>query len=263
MASLLPTTWEVPAEIRSRLGERGGRQRMMSEDEHLLIILHKIPEAGNPDRVSVFFWRNPKGEWRATERGSGASALKECFEDWKKIVDDLEDMMQQPSSSETYFFVVQRTTPLLRSIRNSHRTLQEARETVPDDRALLLARDTAGELERTIELLHTDAQHGLEFMVAKQAEEQAKQAHELVITSHRLNLLVALFLPLTAIASVFGMNLAHGLENWNAPWMFWGTLALSLIVGFGLQIALQAKPKPAKELKRKVKPSNPPRITKA
>ncbi|MBA4149125.1 MAG: hypothetical protein H0X66_13510 [Verrucomicrobia bacterium] len=243
MASLLPHQWEVPEIFRTRLGDRAGRQRMMSAEGHLLIILHKVPEPGNPERDSIFFWRSPKGEWRSTERGAGAAALNDLFEDWRKVADQLEDQMQETPSAQNFFTVVQRTTALLRSIRNTHRALQEARDEFPEERSVLLARDTAGELERTIELLHTDAQHGMEYMIAKQSEEQSLQAHQLVVTGHRLNLLVALFLPLTAIGSMFGMNLIHGLEEWRAPWTFWVVLILGLAVGAVLMVMLTAKPK--------------------
>ncbi|MFN7140134.1 MAG: CorA family divalent cation transporter [Limisphaerales bacterium] len=243
MPSPLPATWEVPEIFRARLGERAGKQRIMQSDGHLLIILHKVPEPGNPERDSILFWRNAKGEWRSTERGSGLAALNDLFEVWAKTVDDQEERMQQQPSAENFFSVVQATTPLLRSIRNTYRALQEAREAFPEERSILIARDKAGDLERTIELLHTDAQHGMEFMIAKQSEEQARQAHQLVVTGHRLNLLVALFLPLTAIGSMFGMNMVHGLEEWNAPWMFWTLLVVSILGGLLLLAVIASRPK--------------------
>jgi Mg2+ and Co2+ transporter CorA len=158
-------------------------------------------------------------------------ALNAHLESWRKAVDRIEDQMQQHPSANVFFETLQGTTPLLRTIRNTHRTLQEAREECPDDRAILLARDDAGELERAIELLHTDAKHGMEFMIAKQGEVQAQRAHQLVRAGHRLNLLVEFFLPLTAISAVFGMNLRHGLENWESPWLFWVLLGTALATG--------------------------------
>jgi hypothetical protein len=245
MASLLPTTWEVPAEFRSRLGERAGRQRIMVADGHLLIILYKPPQPGEPERDAVFFWRNPKGELRSTERGSGIGALTAHFESWRETVDRFDDQMDGTPTARKFFSVVQNTSPLLRTIRNTHRAMQEAREAFSEDRSILIARDTAGDLERAIDLLHSDAQHGMEFMIAKQGEEQAQRSHQLVVTGHRLNLLVALFLPLTAIGSVFGMNLLHGFEEWKAPWMFWIILVGALVTGLLLlsALALNRNPK--------------------
>ena len=158
--------------------------------------------------------------------------------------------MQQPPSADNYFQVLQSTTPLLRTIRNASRTLQEAREACPD-REVLIARDDAGDLERAIELLHTDAKNGMEFMIAKQGEEQAQRSHQIVRAGHRLNLMMAFFLPLTATGSLFSMHLTHGLENWHAPWMFFGVLAAALIAGLLLATAMllnldAGKPKDAK-----------------
>jgi hypothetical protein len=209
----------------------------MTAEGHLLIVLHKVPRLGNSERESVFFWRNPRGDWVATEGASGLGALHEHFEQWRKVVDQLEDQMQQPSSADNYFLVLQYTTPLLRTIRNTSHTLQSAREACPD-REMLIARDEAGELERAIELLHTDAKNGMEFMIAKQGEEQAQRSYQIVRAGHRLNLMMAFFLPLTAIGSIFGMHLSHGLENWHAPWMFWGVLAAALFVGVMLAIVI-------------------------
>jgi hypothetical protein len=231
MNSPLPLSWDVPGVFRSRLGERSGRQRVMSASGHLLLILHKVPETGNPARSPSIFWRSPRGDWTSIEGGSGLGALNAHFESWRRAVDRLEDQMQQHPSADNYFEVLQHTTPLLRTMRNAGRTMQDAREACPEDRAILLARDDAGELERAIDLLHHDAKNGMEFMIAKQGEVQAQRAHELVLAGHRLNVLVALFLPLTAIGSVFGMHLNHGLENWHAPWLFWGMLGGALVVG--------------------------------
>jgi Mg2+ and Co2+ transporter CorA len=174
-------------------------------------------------------------------------ALQAHFESWRKAVDRLEDQMQQHPSADNYFEVLQHTTPLLRTLRNTGRTMQDAREACPEDRAILLARDDAGDLERALDLLHHDAKNGMEFMIAKQAEVQAQRAHQLVLAGHRLNVLVALFLPLTAIGSVFGMNLSHGLENWQVPWLFWGMLGSALVIG-GLLVSavvLRLKPGPS------------------
>ena len=152
--------------------------------------------------------------------------------------------MQQHPSAESFFEVLQSTTPLLRTIRNTQRTLQEARQASPEDRPILLARDDAGELERAVELLHSDAQHGMDYMIARQGEEQTQRTHQLVRAGHRLNVLIALFLPLTAIGSVFGMNLSHGLERWQSPWLFWSLLATALVIGVLLMTAVVFRVKP-------------------
>jgi len=89
--------------------------------------------------------------------------------------------MQQHPSAEGFFEVLQGTTPLLRTIRNTYRPCRRPREECPEDRPILLARDGAGELDRAIELLHSDAKNGMEYMIARQGEEQAHRTHQLVL----------------------------------------------------------------------------------
>ena len=238
MSQILPATWKVPELFAARLGEQAGRQRMMFAEGHLLAILHKIPQPGNPDRESVLFWRDAAGGWKSTGAGAGLAELKGLVDDFTKHVDQLEDRIQKSPNSKNYFEILQTTGPLLRTIRNMHTTLQQAREAVPNDRNILLARDQAGELERAVELLHADAKNGLEYMVARQTEEQAENSEQLLTAGHRLNMLIALFLPLTALGSAFGMNFRHGLEEVRSPLLFWGTLFLGLVLGFFVKALL-------------------------
>ncbi len=100
-----------------------------------------------------------------------------------------------------------RSTPIVRAIKHVHEVLHAGRNAVKEDRLLILLRDRAGEIERAAELLNTEAKHALEYEIAEQGETQAKISSKLAEAGQRLNLLAALFLPLTAIASVFGMNL--------------------------------------------------------
>lgn len=232
MSPVIPSNWKVPDLFHSRLGETAGRQRALFADGHLLLVLHKIPEPGNPDRVPILFWRDQAGVFKSTGSGAPLAELRANLEEFTKVTDKLEQRADLPPSADNYFEILQTTTPLLRTVRNMHRALQEAREAVPADRNILIARDQAGELERALELLHTDAQHGLDYMVARQAESQARASHELVQSGHKLNLLIALFLPLTALGSAFGMNLRHGFESVTNPILFWIVLVGGFFLGF-------------------------------
>ena len=62
MNSIGSLGWQVPGVFRSRIGERAGRQRVMTADGHLLFILHKVPRAGTAERESALFWRSPLGD---------------------------------------------------------------------------------------------------------------------------------------------------------------------------------------------------------
>ena len=50
----------------------------------------------------------------------------------------------------------------------------------------------------------------------------------------------ALFFPLTAIASLFGMNLAHGLSEHKVV-IFWAVTAVSVALGFAMKSWVLAK----------------------
>jgi hypothetical protein len=235
MSAVLPKTWKVPDTFHARLGEQAGHQRTMAADDHLLLILHKAPEPGNPERVPVLYWRDPSGTWKSTGGGAGMAELKGHLDAFGAVIDKLEARMEQPPSAENYFDILQHTGPLLRTVRNMHVALQQAREAMPDDRGIIVARDRAGELERAVELLHADAKNGMEYMVAKTTEEQAKNSEQLLVAGHRLNMLIAIFLPLTALGSAFGMNMRHGLEGITSPLLFWATLVAGLFLGFAVK----------------------------
>ena len=131
-----------------------------------------------------------------------------------------------------------------------HTALQQAREAFPVDRNILVARDQAGELERAVELLHADAKNGLEYMVARQAEEQAENSEQLLKAGHKLNMLIAIFLPLTALGSAFGMNFRHGLEGVTSPLLFWGTLLVGIMLGFFVKALLDTPSRSGRTLNR-------------
>src|SRR5690606_34199777 len=115
--------------------------------------------------------------------------------------------------------VMSRSVPLARAARNLHLALQEARQAV-DDPELINLRDQAGEAERTLELVREDARIGLEFLLARKSEEQTGPAARLAQAGFRLNLLAAVFLPVTALGAIFGMNLRNGFER-AGPGLFW------------------------------------------
>lgn len=230
MQSLIPTRWQVPEVFKQRLGEKVGRQRLMAADKHLLLVLHKPPKPGEEERQPRLFWRNPAGEWQTNESGAGLGELKEHLGEYDKAADQLEALMRGTPSAQNYYQILHEATPLLRAAKHMAGVLQQAREAEPKDRHILLARDEAGEVERNLELLHAEAFHGLQYLVAQRSEEQARQGAQLVASSHRLNLIMALCLPATALASVLGMNLRHGFEN-RELWLFWAVLGLALLLG--------------------------------
>mgnify|MGYP001794550998 CR=1 FL=1 len=73
--SVLPATWDLPAEFRQRVGEKAGRQRVMAADGHLLLILHLPPKHNESDRAGRFIWPTPAGPRPARAARSGPTAL--------------------------------------------------------------------------------------------------------------------------------------------------------------------------------------------
>jgi Mg2+ and Co2+ transporter CorA len=133
-------------------------------------------------------------------------------------------------------------TPLARASSGMHRALQEARESIKDDSFIIEVRDLAYEVERNLELLLEDVRNAIQQSAAREAEAQARSSKEALAASHRLNILAALFLPLTAITSLFGMSFARGMDE-QIPTMFWFIFAGGVTLGFAMKSWVTAKPK--------------------
>jgi Mg2+ and Co2+ transporter CorA len=231
MASLIPETWGVPERFRQRLGTSAGRQRAMLDAGHLLLILHELPKAGEVERAARLFWRAPTGEWRATgSKGNGLKALQEHLQTYRKRALELDDEIDVATTAAQLYNLLRSLTPLTRAARYQHRALQEAREGV-DNRDLIVLRDIAGDIERTLELLMGDAKNALDYIEAKEAEVQTVLARRATEAQHRLNMVAALFLPITAVGAMFGMNLTSGLEAVGAA-PFWIVGAVAFGTGF-------------------------------
>jgi len=238
MHRLIPTDWQLPESITTRLGDQAGRQRAMHHDGNLLLVLHEVPVPGQLQRQARLFWRRPAGAWDSDQGGGGGQALHRHLDHFAKAIEALEHRVESAASAHDYFAALQALNPLWRTVRHLHLAVQAAREAVPGDHDLIVLRDRAGDLERAVELLHHDADNGLDFTIASQGEELARNSDTMARASHRLNLLAALCLPLTALASVFGMELRSGLENVASPWPFIAVLATGLLIGFLLKGSL-------------------------
>jgi hypothetical protein len=240
MAKLLPAAWDIPAPIRARLGREAGRQRAMLHEGHLLLVTHALPDARQIARKAAFFWRKPDGSWKAAGEASGGfGGLGALVEAYRARVGALEDEVEGATRAADFHRVIHATAPLARSARNLHKTLQEARDMVPADAGLIAMRDLAYEVERTAELVALEAKAGLDFVVANRAEAQVEHAAHIDRSNHRLNLVVALFLPITALSGMLGMNLPTGLER--HPWAFWAAVAGSFAVGFFLRARIDRR----------------------
>lgn len=223
--------WKLPAAIEARLGtESYGAQRAIFEDEHLLLVLHEPPRAKSGEREAAVFLRQPAGKWLHHGVDNGAFALQQLLERYGKLLTDLDARYVKAANADDLFQILDQAIPLARAAGNLRDALQTARETVKTDRLLIDARDRAVELARGLELLLADARLALDYHLARNAEEQVRAALAVNRAQHKLNILAALTLPLMTVATVFGMNLASGLENLPAL-LFWGVFAAGLVLG--------------------------------
>lgn len=236
----IPPGWDLPVAIAARLGEHAGRQRAIIEEEHLLLILHKLPQPNSSVREGVYFWRLPTGEWRASTGMVGLIALRGHVESYAKEVAKYEALYHKAQNASEYFAVLEGIAPLHRASANMSVTLQKARETLPSVHELISLRDEASDIERVAELMQIEAKYALDFHIARQSEEQARLAHQAAQSGNRLNIIAAIFLPFTAITSLFGMNVPNGFEGiYPAP--FWIILLCASFFSLMLGILLGRK----------------------
>ena len=240
--SILPPSWQIPDYFRSRLGAHVGRQRTMAADGHLLLVLHAPPRPHDQMRVARFFWRAPDGSWNSKEMGSGISALNRHLEEYEALITVLDRQEHEARTAEAYFDVLERLTPLHRSVRNLYRVLQEARKLCPEYHDIIDARDWAYSLERSADLLFNATKNALDFTVAKQAEQQASASHRMATAAHRLNILAAVFFPIITLTAIFGVDFVTvaailGLDLTSIaasgfiPLVFLGVVLTGLVVG--------------------------------
>lgn len=213
---LLPAGWGVPQVFRDRLGEDVGRQRLMQAEGHLLLVLHAPPRPDEPYRRGRLFWRNAEGLWKPQSLTHSEHAIGELITEYEVIADELEQQDEAATEAKDYFEVLTGLAPLVRAAHNVYTVVQEARQAVNEDRKLILLRDRAYALNRRIELLQQDTKNTLDFVIARQAEEQARAASYQAKAAHRLNMLAAFFFPLATLSALFGMELRHGFESLDA-----------------------------------------------
>jgi hypothetical protein len=239
---IIPPTWSLPEAIQTRIGRTTyGRQRAIVEDGHVLLVLHKPPGPDDAEREGVLFWRNPAAEWQVNRGGTGSSALKRHVQSYEEVEARMMHDYEEATDSTGLFNLLEMLTPLARAARSMHQALQMAREAVGNDAFLIEMRDLAYEVDRNLELLVEDVRNAIQYRMARESEEQARLSRQALHASHRLNILAALFFPLMAVASVFGMNFAHGLSAQD-PTVFWLVAAISVALGFAIKGWVLAKP---------------------
>lgn len=119
--------WTLPEAMTKRLGERVGRQRAMTADGHLLIILHALPAENDFERQPRLFWRSPTGEWRSlTSSIDGFQSLRRHIDEFAKAIEALEQGVETSTDADAFYKVLLKVAPIHRTARNMHATLQQA-----------------------------------------------------------------------------------------------------------------------------------------
>jgi len=204
----------------------------MLADGHLLLVLHQVPRPGDRTRTGVFYWRKPDGGW-VFSGGYGVKALFRHLEEYTAAEESFARDYERAQTAEDYFEILEGMLPLRLATQNLHATLQSAREGIPQDKDIIDLRDWAYDIERTLDLLYENAKNALDYKIAQRVEEQSQWSMRSVEAGHRLNVLAAIFFPLTAVSCLFGMNVVSGLEN-SSFLTFWfitlGAFGLGLMV---------------------------------
>ena len=244
--SLIPPTWQVPEKFRDRLGRRIGRQRVMIAEGHLLLVLHAPPEPDEEERSGRLFWRDPAGEWKSTDHGTGPNCISKHLASYEEAVDKLEHLEMQSNTGGTsplqvddYFVLLESLLPLHRAATHQYQVFQEARKAIPKDRDLINFRDRSYDLDRQAQLLYSGTKNTLDFDIARRAEQQARASHKMATAAHRLNLMAGFFFPIATLSAVFGVNMVHGWENQPGPIPFLVMIGLGLMGGVFLTLILQ------------------------
>lgn len=237
--SYIPKTWELPESISKRLGEAVGKQRLMNEEGHILLLLHQAPRTeDNEVRAAMVVWRNPAGEWKSAPAGGGLGGLEAHLASYRTAIHLLDEAVESAKSPRHYFEVMRRMHPLQRATRSLLEVVQATREALPDDKRVINIRDQAVDLERAIELVAADAKAGMEFTVAESASQQAHVAEMANDEARRLNRLLAFFLPLATLVAVFGMNPPESVYQNQG---FWLVLVAGLVLGFLVHAVVAVK----------------------
>jgi Mg2+ and Co2+ transporter CorA len=203
------------------------------------MILHQLPKPHARDRDAAVFWRSPEGSWRCFPGRDNPSTLRDHVEAVGKVLEELDDKVEHAKSATEFLDIIRLARPLQRYTRNMHAVIAQLRDALPDDADVLAARDRAYELDRLAENISDDAENGMQHTIAQHTEEQAELSGRIAKETHRLNLLAAVALPITAIGSILGMNLENGLGTLPEPTSFWVIVVLTFAVGFFIRSRVQ------------------------
>ena len=235
--------WELPQAIEDRLGVYTyGNQRTIFEENHLLIILHDLPKFQKKETEPQIFLVKPDLSFWYNGYENGKFGMNALLESYKKIYDELDEKASEAKTAKDFFVILEKLLPLTRKVKLLAKTLQTAREQVPNFSDMIAFRDWGAELQQGFDVLLADCKLSLDFRVAQQTEQQVIDTNASIKAQNKLNLMASFTFPIMAVSTIFGMNLANGLENMT-PIYFWGVCAIGVGVGFWTKSWLFSKNK--------------------
>lgn len=211
-APLIPPNWDFPDFLRRRLGRNVGRQRLIVENDQLLIVAHEVPLHSSDTRSGILFWRDARREWHASNGDPGLVGIENLLSRYDKRIDEYDLAETKAQSAAEYLRVLEGLAPIARASSHLHTVLQEARRADPEESTLIDLRDQAYEQARTAELTYQYAKNEMDVSVVRRAEQQAVAADKMTVTAHRLNVMVALFFPIATLSGILGTTLT---DNWS------------------------------------------------
>ena len=146
-------SWDLPPAIERRLGPKSyGRQRIIAEDDHVLIILHGVLSRDQDFPEEHVFLRSPDGSLQGNGKPKGEKQLRQLLAQFDSTLDELEEQCQASSTASELFASLDLVTPIKRTTTHLYETLQAARQTI-DDNLFIELRDEAYMVSRAYDLL--------------------------------------------------------------------------------------------------------------
>ena len=223
--------WTLAPEIEARLGESSyGRQRAICEAGQVLLVLHTPPSGDDAERSCVVFLRTVEGDWLCNGRPDGEFRFRKLLQAYGEAIEAIDGEYDKADSARDLFGVLGAAAPLNRAADHLHAAVQSARQHVAGDTFLIAMRDWAYDLARQAELLFSEAKMALDCRLAEAGEREAAETRKMALAQHKLNVLAAITFPLLSVATIFGMNFDHGV-NQNGSGTFWLILIVGLAIG--------------------------------
>lgn len=168
--------------------------------------------------------------------------MKEMVAAYAEHAQQIEKRLGTARVARDFFEVLVTLRPLEHRVRELGLVLQRASEREATDLEFQGLAMRAAATARHLALLVLRTEDGRDFDLAQLTEEQADISNQMVVSGQRLNFLVAMLLPMTALTSIFGMNLIEH-QGGSAGVMAASVVLFALLLGGLLSLFVARMPK--------------------